>query len=317
MARRKTFLLGQAVIFADGAVAQLEGLEMEPDWAPTHLLVRLTGRWPWQSGRVVRLPVEAATEFRAEDIVLGAASTNGEAVAHAGASHAEGTVNWLDTGSRFHIAPRAVERHAGRFVGLVLKSDGSIHLVGEEGTLMKRRFLVPAESAVYQNHEFVWLDLKGRPLDSLAAYKPDEYVEQDAWNALRGVAGLGETDLRAIRLEVEDGKLMLVGNVASSRLADAAQEAASRVSSVSGIENRLIADTDVEISVASALAQDASTQGERYIVHSRLGKVVLEGQVKPEATQAAVEVARQVAGVVSVESRLQAVGPGKSGAASG
>jgi hypothetical protein len=83
-------------------------------------------------------------------------------------------VNWLDTGSRFHIAPRAVERHAGRFVGLVLKSDGSIHLVGEEGTLMKRRFLVPAESAVYQNHEFVWLDLKGRPLDTLATYKPDE-----------------------------------------------------------------------------------------------------------------------------------------------
>ena len=315
MARRKTFLLGQAVTFADGALAQLEGLEMQPDWVLTHLLVRLAGRWPWQSGRIVRLPAEAATEFRAEDIVLRAASTNGEAVAHGGASHAEGTVNWLDTSSRFHIAPKAVERHAGSFLGLVVKSDGSVHLIGEAGTLVKRRFLVPAESAVYQNHEFVWLDLKGRPLDALPDYKPDEYVEQEAWNTLRSVAALSETELRAIHLEVEDGRVMLLGNVASSRIADAMVEAISRVSCVLGVENRLMADSDVEISVASALAQDASTQGERYIVHSRLGRVVLEGQVKPEATQAAVEVARQVAGVVSVESRLQAAGSDKSGTA--
>jgi osmotically-inducible protein OsmY len=315
MASRRTFLLGQAVIFADGAVAQLEGLEMEPDWMPTHLLVKMPGRWPWQSGRLVRLPAEAATEFRAEELVLGVPSTAGEAIPHGGASHAEGTVNWLDTNSRFHIAPRAVERHAGRFLGLVVKGDGSVHLIGEVGTLAKRRVLVSAESAVYQNHDFVWLDLKGQPMDTLPAYEPDEYVEQEAWNALRIVPGLGETELRAIHLQVEDGNLMLLGNVASSRIAEAMEKAISQVSCVLGVENRLIADPDVEIGVASALAQNPSTQGERYIVHSRVGRVVLEGQVKPEAAQAAVDVARQVAGVVSVESRLQAVATGKPGPA--
>jgi hypothetical protein len=34
--------------------------------------------------------------------------------------------------------------------------------------------------------------------------------------------------------------------------------------------------------------------------------------VKPEAAQAAVGVAQEVAGVVSVESRLQPLGPGKA-----
>ena len=304
MAGRKTFLLGQGVIFADGVLGRLEGLEMEPEWAPTHLLVRAPGRWPWQTGRLLRLPAEAVAEFRTEETVLGVPSTVGEVVSHGGDSHAEGTVNWLDTSSRFHVAPRAVERHVGAFLGLVVKGDGSIHLIGEVGTLVKRRFVVPAESTAYQNHEFVWLDLKGQPLDSLPVYEPDEYVEKDAWDALRRVPSVGETELRAIQLEVEDGNVLLLGNVAASRIADAMEEAVSQAPSVLGVESRLMADPDVETSVATALAQDPSTQGQRFIVHSRLGRVVLEGQVKPEAARAAVDVARQVAGVVSVESRL-------------
>ena len=43
MAGRKTFLLGQAVTFSDGALGRLVGLEMEPDWMPTHLLVEGPG----------------------------------------------------------------------------------------------------------------------------------------------------------------------------------------------------------------------------------------------------------------------------------
>jgi osmotically-inducible protein OsmY len=116
--------------------------------------------------------------------------------------------------------------------------------------------------------------------------------------------------LRAVHLEVEDGKVVLSGNVAASRIAEAMEGALSGVSCVLGVETRLVADPDLEISVASALAQNPSTQGGRFIVHSRLGRVTLEGQVKPEAAQAAVAVAQEVAGVVSVESRLKPLGPG-------
>jgi len=310
MAARKTFLLGQAMIFADGVVGRLVGLEMEPDWTPTHLLVRVPGRWPWQGGPTLRLPVQAATEFRDEEIVLDIPSSKGEMVPHPGAPYAEGQVNWLDTFSRLHIAPRAVERQAGWFLGLVVEPDGSVRLIGEVGTLAKRRILVPGESAAYQNHEFVWLDLKGQSPDIFPSYEPDGYVEREAWTALRGASGLGETELRAVHLEVENGRVILSGNAASSRIAEAMEGALSRVSCVLGVESRLVADPDVEISIASALAQNPSTQGERFIVHSRLGRVSLEGQVKPEAVQAAAEVAREVAGVVSVESRLQPLGPG-------
>jgi osmotically-inducible protein OsmY len=180
------------------------------------------------------------------------------------------------------------------------------------GTLVKRRILVPAEAALYQNHDFVWLDLKGQPLDIFPAYEPDDHVEREAWDALRRVPGLGETELRAVHLEVEDGRVTLSGNVASSRIGNAMEEALSSVSCILGVENRLVTDPDVEVNVASALAQSPSTRGERFIVHSRLGRVLLEGQVRPEAAQAAAEMARAVAGVVSVESRLKAVGPGES-----
>ena len=312
MASRRTFLLGQAMIFADGVVGQLVGLEMEPDWVPTHLLVQVPGPWPWQGGRVLRLSAQAATEFRDEEIVLGIPSTKGEAIPHPGAPHAEGQVNWMDTGSRLHIAPRAVERQAGLFLGLMVEPNGSVRLIGEVGTLTKRRILIPGESAAYQNHEFVWLDLKGQSLDIFPTYEPDDYVEREAWAALRGVSGLGETELRAVHLEVENGRGILSGNVAASRIAEAVEGALSEVSCVLGIENRLVADPDVEISVASALAQNPSTQGGRFMVHSRLGRVTLEGQVKPEAAQAAVAVAREVAGVVSVESRVQPLGAGEA-----
>ena len=312
MTSRRTFLLRQAVIFADGVVGRLVGLEMEPDWMPTHLLVQALARWPWQGGRTLRLPAQAATEFRDEEIVLDIPSSKGEMVPHAGAPHAEGEVNWLDTSSRFQIAPRAVERQAGWFLGLVVEPNGSVRLVGEVGTLAKKRILVPGESAAYQNHESVWLDLKGQSLDIFPTYEPDGYVESEAWAALRGVSGLGETELRAVRLEVEDGKAILSGNVASSRIAEAMEGALSGVSCVLGVESRLVADPDVEISIASALAQNPSTQGGRFVVHSRLGRVTLEGQVKPEAAQAALEVAQEVAGVVSVESRLQPLGPGEA-----
>jgi osmotically-inducible protein OsmY len=312
MAARKTFLLGQAMIFADGVVGRLVGLEMEPDWTPIHLLVQAPGRWPWQVGPTVRLPVQAATEFRDEEILLDIPSTKGQVIPHPGAPHAEGEVTWLDTFSRLQIAPRAVERQAGRFLGLVVEPDGSVRLIGEVGTMAKRRILVPGESAAYQNHDFVWLDLKGKSLDIFPTYEPDSYVEREAWAALRSVSGLGETELRAVRLEVEEGKVLLSGNVASSRIAEAMEGTLSGVSCVLGVESRLVADPDVETSVASALAQNPSTQGERFIVHSRLGRVSLEGQVKPEAAQAAVGVAQEVAGVVSVESRLQPLGPGKA-----
>jgi osmotically-inducible protein OsmY len=312
MTSRKTFLLGQAVAFSDGVRGRLVGLEMEPDWTPAHLLVAAGGPWPLRKQRFLRLSAQAVTELRGDEILLGVPSTNVEVIPRPGAPHAEGQVTWLDTSSRLQIAPRAVEREWGRFLGLVIEPSGSIGLVGEVGTLTKRRILIPGEYASYQNHEFVWLDLKGQSLDSLPAYEPDGYVEREAWAALRGASGLGETELRAVRLETKDGKVILLGNVASSRIAEAMEGALSTVSCILGVESRLVADHDLEIGVASALAQNPSTQGRRFIVHSRLGRVTLDGQVEPEAAQAAVAVAQEAAGAVSVESRLQPLGVGEA-----
>jgi len=71
----------------------------------------------------------------------------------------------------------------GLSVGLIIVYGNVTSANAAISELVKRRFVVPVESAVYQNHEFVWLDLKGQSLDSLPAYEPDEYVEKEAWDA--------------------------------------------------------------------------------------------------------------------------------------
>lgn len=172
MAERKTFLLGGAVTFSDGVVGRLQGLQVQPDWTPTSLLVLVPGRWPWQRGRLLRLPAETAAEFRAEETALSVASSEGEPIPAAGPPHAEGEAHWLDATGRFQVATGPVERQSAYFLGLVLEGDGSVRLLGEAGTLARRRILVPAEVAVYQRHGFVWVELKGESLDTMPTYEP-------------------------------------------------------------------------------------------------------------------------------------------------
>ena len=103
----------------------------------------------------------------------------------------------------------------------------------------------------------------------------------------------------------QNGRVEVSGPVRAGLIKDGVLEALRWVPGVTGIVDGLVADNELEIKVAIALAQDprlSSLSPGAISVHSHLGRVTLVARLKDEAlSAAAVEVASHVAGVRSVE----------------
>ena len=104
-----------------------------------------------------------------------------------------------------------------------------------------------------------------------------------------------------------DGRVEVSGPVRSGLKKDGVLETLRWVPGVTGIVDGLVADNELEIQVAFALARDSrlsSLSPGAIAVHSHLGKVTLEGGLKDKALrEVAVEVTSQVIGVKSVDDR--------------
>jgi osmotically-inducible protein OsmY len=84
---------------------------------------------------------------------------------------------------------------------------------------------------------------------------------------------------------------------------------AGSVDGISEVVNELLADPDLERSVALALAQDERTRSLPIRVRSGVGHVQLQGQVPgEEAVETALEVARTVSGPKQVVSAMRVNG---------
>ncbi len=107
-----------------------------------------------------------------------------------------------------------------------------------------------------------------------------------------------------------DGRVEVSGPVRAGLIKDGVLEALRWVPGVTGIVDGLVADNELEIQVAIALAQDprlSSLSPGAISVHSHLGRVALVASLKDEAlSAAAVEVASQVAGARSVDDHITA-----------
>ncbi len=107
-----------------------------------------------------------------------------------------------------------------------------------------------------------------------------------------------------------DGRVEVSGPVRSGLKKDGVLEALRWVPGVTGIVDGMVADNELEIQVAFALARDArlsSLSPGAIAVHSHLGAVTLVGRLEDEAARAAaVEVASQVTGVKSVDDHTAA-----------
>lgn len=104
-----------------------------------------------------------------------------------------------------------------------------------------------------------------------------------------------------------DGRVEVSGHVRSGLIKDGVLEVLRWVPGVTGIVDGLIADSEIEIEVAVALANDPRLKGVApgaIAVHGHLGEVTLVGRlVDDNLRTVAVEVASQVSGVESVIDR--------------
>ncbi len=136
---------------------------------------------------------------------------------------------------------------------------------------------------------------------TISAEDLESAVETALWNysPIRG-------SLSDLQVTVSpDGRVEVSGPVRAGLIKDGVLEALRWVPGVTGIVDGLVADNELEIRVAIALAQDprlSSLSPGAVSVHSHLGRVTLVASLKDEALSAAAqEVASQVAGVQSVD----------------
>lgn len=110
-----------------------------------------------------------------------------------------------------------------------------------------------------------------------------------------------------IELETRQGVVTLSGIVRSHSAKEIAEQVVRRVPGVKSVENRLVADADVESAIAQALASDprTGTSFPGILVGVVFGVVYLKGTVATaEVKAAAGQIALGVPGVQSVSNEL-------------
>jgi osmotically-inducible protein OsmY len=127
-------------------------------------------------------------------------------------------------------------------------------------------------------------------------YRSDGAVADDVHAALWNYPRL-RVDMRAVHVRVVDGEVWLSGYVSSSLNRRVMAELMEGVAGVTAIHNDLVADNELAIQIAQALAKDPRTHGQRFGIYPNLGQVYLRGlATSPEIAQVASEIAAQIDG---------------------
>ncbi|MER3544179.1 MAG: hypothetical protein C4311_06120 [Chloroflexota bacterium] len=202
---------------------------------------------------------------------------------------------------------------AGKVTRLLVDSASgrATHFVIRKGSLRPRDILVPVAWVARFTPERLELSVPRSELDRLPPYRSDEElreaVEQALWQDDSIRIEVLEQD--ALILQVHHGIVTLSGHIRSQAQHRHMEALIRQVPGVLGIEDQTIADDELDIAVAAALAQDSRTRGQLIRVRARLGYVNLLGDVPDAAVRdAAEEVAARVPGVRAVMNFLRTPG---------
>jgi osmotically-inducible protein OsmY len=111
---------------------------------------------------------------------------------------------------------------------------------------------------------------------------------------------------QAIRVSVRNGVVILAGNVELGTQAALAARLVSRIAGVRDVINLLLADDQLQTSVAAAMHHDPRLRRHELRVRVELGRVTLMGSVPDAAGRdAAQDVAAAVRGVRGVTNQLR------------
>ena len=166
--------------------------------------------------------------------------------------------------------------------------------------------VVPLAWARRISSERIELAVSRADLDLLPRYRPDQELLGEVYEALSADPRFQSVELYTLHAEVENGVVLLKGNVRTTQLKSAAEEIVGKVQGVIGVDNRLVADPDLEQAVTRALEEAPGIQVGVFEVEVLLGAVTLRGRVRTaEEREEAARVVREVPGVQSVANQIE------------
>jgi osmotically-inducible protein OsmY len=138
----------------------------------------------------------------------------------------------------------------------------------------------------------------------LPHYRADSELEEEVRQALWDYPRL-RIDLSAVTVHAQCNEVWLLGHVSSDINRRLVEDLARAVPGVRGLHNEVIADTDLAVAIAGALAKQDETRGLPIGVYPTLGNVYLRGLVRTEeARQEASRVALEVPGIKALHNDL-------------
>ena len=207
------------------------------------------------------------------------------------------TVQFLDDG-KVPIQRLVPKKGTGELSFIVVRSGG----------VLPRQVILRGEQIREIDGETVLLNVRTNDVGLLPRWLSDGSLARSVEEALSAYGPIGSLEHPGIRVEASDAAVLLSGNVHSDITREMAGRIARSVPGVLELKNALHSDSRLESILARAVA--GLGDGGRIRVSSRLGEVVLEGEVpSTDARDATGDVARATEGVRTVVNRLAVVSP--------
>ncbi len=131
-------------------------------------------------------------------------------------------------------------------------------------------------------------------------YREDAAILADVRALLEGDDPIRTVGLRHAAIAVEQGRVTLSGHVPSRSMARRMADLARRAPGVLSVEERLVADDELERAVAAAIGRGALNRTSRLSVHAEGGRVVVGGVFPShEAKEEALRIAEAFPGVAA------------------
>lgn len=291
----RVLMFGTRAVFGDGAEGWFHGFEMPDDTWTLDSFIIAAGVLRTRAWRVPR----ADMTFEAGRMIAARPQADYEPVAPDG-HDCPPNRHWADRHTRVALAEATGMwgRYAG-LAGIAVAEDGTItHLIGNAARVGRDLVRLSTARATWQQPYWVWVNIAETPPEP---FVPDDELRDAILEAAHGL-GLGPGDLTHVEVLVENGIVTLLGNVRAPRIRDLLAAAAASRRGVRSVDDRVVADSELELAVGRALAADDRTRSERVRIkvehgHVRLSWLGPQGPGAPYVT----EVIQQTPGVRSVE----------------
>lgn len=273
------FRFGATVVASDGEAADILGVVVQPGQRTiTGVAVKIPG------GTQVVVPVERVADATAQNMHI---TITREALLQA-MPRIPNDATVLSRSTQVSVGGRSYGALAQ--ISLVVGTNAIHRLTVRHGM---SDALLPASSITEISDD-------GRAIACTnvtpVPYRSDGEIADDVHTALWNYPRL-RVDLRAVQERVVDGEVWLSGYVSSTLNRRVMAELLEDVPGITAIHNELVADNELAIQIAQALAKDPRTHGQRFGVYPNLGQVYLRGLAQsPEIAQIASEIASQIDG---------------------